>query len=146
MTGFLNPGPRQEPRIPTEQIILIWGKSISCATHRNSVVRKWQLCNMTWTGPWQRKVYLCLSLVTGPWGFQQCASPYQFSHVLAGFPVPYLSSQRRSASKTAMVIHSKSMTWEQSQDPQGPTPPQDLAEVQVGDSQQLNNQEAFRKP
>lgn len=40
-------------------------------------------------------------------GCQQCAGPYQLSHVLAGFPTPYLSSQNGSISKTAFVIHSK---------------------------------------
>lgn len=26
-------------------------------------------------------------------GFLQCAGPYQLSHVLAGFPIPYLKSE-----------------------------------------------------
>lgn len=40
-------------------------------------------------------------------GCQQSAGPYQLSHVLAAFPIPYLSSQNGSVSKTAFVIHSK---------------------------------------
>lgn len=78
---------------------------------RNSVDRKQQLCNMIWTGPWQQEILPTLFTGPRPWtqqgGFQQYAGPYQLSHVLAGFPIPYLSSQNGSVSKTAIVIHSK---------------------------------------
>lgn len=66
-------------------------------------------------------------------GFLKCAGPYQLSHVLAGFPIPYLKSGWECFQDSYRHSQKEALTWQQSQRPTRPMPAQHSAEVQGGD-------------
>ena len=150
MTDSLNQGPLQWSRTPRDQLILICPKSESLP-HRGTQLLGSSNCVTCSEQAPGNKVYSAShwsQALNWQGSFKQCAGPYHLSHMLAGFPIPYLSSQDRSVSKTAVVIHSKkAMTWQRSQDSKRPAPTKHLAQVWVGDSQQLKGALGdFRKP
>ena len=129
MIDSLNQGPLQWSRTPRATNPHV-RKVCVLATQRNSWSSNCVTCSEQALG---NKVYSAShwsQALNWQGSFQQCAGPYQFSHMLAGFPIPYLSSQNRSVSKTAIVIHSKkAMTRQRSQDSERPAPTKYLAQV-----------------